>query len=130
MTNQECRVRPVIMNINSNETLFYPYSILVNKCISICNGINNFYAKLYVLDVVKNINIKVFNQISRTNETRYVSWHGTCACKCRLNASVSNNKQRWNNDKCRCECKELIGEGRCDKVFIWNPSICEWECDK
>ena len=41
-----------------------------------------------------------------------------------------NNKQRQNNDKCRCECKELIDNGRCDKGFIWNPSNCECECDK
>ena len=131
MTNQECRVRPVIMNINSNETLFYPYSILVNKCISICNGINNFYAKLYVLDVVKNINIKVFNQISRTNETRYLSWHETYACKCRLNASVFNNKQPWNKDKYSRECKKLIDKGSSDDGFICNRSKCKRDksCD-
>ena len=28
-----------------------------------------------------------------------------------------NSKQRWNNDKCRCECKEVIGKGISDKVF-------------
>ena len=28
-----------------------------------------------------------------------------CKCKCRLDASVFNNKQRWNDDKCRCESK-------------------------
>ena len=77
LNNQEYRVIPVIMNINSNETLFYPYSILVNKCSGSCIDINHFYAQSCVLDVVKNINIKVFNQIWRTNETRYVSWHVT-----------------------------------------------------
>ena len=41
-----------------------------------------------------------------------------------------NNKQRWNEDKCRCEGKELIDKGMCDKGFIWNPSNCECECDK
>ena len=75
INNQECKTRPVIMKINSNETLFYPNSIFVNKCSDSCNDINNFYAKLCVPDVVKNMNIKVFNQISRTNETRYVSWY-------------------------------------------------------
>ena len=45
-------------------------------------------------------------------------------------ANVCNNKQRWNKDKCRCECKELIDKGVCDKGFIWNPSNCECECDK
>ena len=73
MNNQECKTRPVIMNINKNETLFYSYSILVNKCSTSCNDINDFCAKLCILDVVKNMNIKIFNQISRTNETRCVS---------------------------------------------------------
>ena len=35
-----------------------------------------------------------------------------------------------NNDKCRCECKELVDKGGCDKGFIWNPSNSECECDK
>ena len=44
--------------------------------------------------------------------------------------SVCNNKQRWNKDKCRCECKELIDKGRFDEGFIWNPSKRECKCDK
>ena len=83
-----------------------------------------------VPDVVKNLNVKVFNLMSRTNETRHIKWHETCKCKCRLDASVCNNKQRWNDDKCRCECKELIDKGVCDKGSIWNPSNCECECNK
>ena len=58
----------------------------------------------------------------RTNETRHRKWHETCKCKCRLDASICNNKQRWNKDKCRCECKELIDKRICDIGFIWNPS--------
>ena len=46
--------------------------------------------------------------MSRTNETRQIEWHKTCKSKCRLNPGVSNNKQHWNDDKWRCECKELI----------------------
>ena len=83
-----------------------------------------------IRDVVKNINIKVFNLMSTPNETSHVKWHETCRCKCRPDASVCNNKQCWNNDKCRCECKEVIDKGICDKEFIWNPSNCECECDK
>ena len=51
-------------------------------------------------------------------------------CECRLDVSVCNNKQRWNNDKCRCECKELIDKGVCDKGYAWNLTNCERECDK
>ena len=72
---------------------------------------------------------KRFNLMSRTNETRHIKWHETCKCKCRLDASVCNNKQRWNNDKCRCECKELIDKGVCDKGYARNSSNCECECE-
>ena len=33
-------------------------------------------------DVVKNINVKVFNLISRTNETKHIGWHETWKCQC------------------------------------------------
>ena len=47
-----------------------------------------------------------------------------------VDLSVCNNKQRWNEDKCRCECKELIDKRMCDKEFIWNASNCECRFDK
>ena len=100
-------------------TVIIPYFILlVSK-----------QAKICVPDI-ENLNVKVFNLMSRTSETRFIEWHETCKYKCRLDAIVCNNKQRWNKNKCRCECKELIDKGICDKGFIWNPSNCECECDK
>ena len=69
----------------------------------------------------------------RANETRmHIEWHETWKCKCRLDVSVCNNKQRWNNYKWRWKCKELIDKGICDKGFIWNPRNCDCacECDK
>ena len=80
MNDQECKIRLEIININNNEPLLYPYSINVNKCSGSCNNINDPHAKLCVPDVVKNMNVKVLNQISRTNETRHIKWHETCKC--------------------------------------------------
>ena len=65
MNNQECKVRPKIINININEPSFYPEMVVVNN-------INDPYANLCVPDVSKNMNVKVFNLISRANETRYI----------------------------------------------------------
>ena len=110
--------------------VFHPFSIKTSKYGGSCNNINGPYAKKCVPDVVKSLNVKVLNIMSRTSKTRHIEWHEMCKCKCRLDASVCNNKQRWNDDKCRCECKELIEKGVCDKVLIWNPSNCECECDK
>ena len=52
MNNENCKVRPEIANVNSNEPVFFPFSIKTSKCNGICNNINNPYAKLYVPDVM------------------------------------------------------------------------------
>ena len=118
MKNQECKTRLQVINFNSNNPIFYPFSIKTSKCSGNCNNINNPYAKICVPNVIKDLNVKVFNLMSRNNDTRIIEWHETCKCKCRLDATVCNNKQRWNKNKCRCECKELIDKGVCDKGFI------------
>ena len=71
MNNQECKIRPQIININSNEPSFYPCSVKINRCCGSCNNINDPYAKLYAPDVVGNLNVKVFNLILVANEARY-----------------------------------------------------------
>ena len=72
MTNQECKVRPEIFNFNSDEPVFYPLRIKTSKCSGSCNNINDSFAKMCVPDVAKNLNVKVFNLMSRTNETRQI----------------------------------------------------------
>ena len=130
MNNQECKTRPQVVNVNGNEPVFFPFSIKTSKCSGSCNNINHAYAMICVPDVVKNLNVKVFNLMSKTNETIHVEWHETCKCECKFGDNICNNKQCWNNDKCRCECKELIDKGVCDNGFIWNPSNCEYKCVK
>ena len=68
--------------------------------------------------------------MSQANETRHIKWHETCKRICSLDKIICNSKERWNKDKCRCECKELIDKGVCDRGFIFNLSNCECKCDK
>ena len=129
MNNQAFKTRPQVLNVNGDEHVF-PFSIKTSKCSSSCNNINHPYAKICVPDVVKNLNVKVFNLMSRTNETRHIEWHKTFKCECKFGATIYNNKQLWNKDKCRCEYKELIDKRVCDKAFICIPSNCDCEYDK
>ena len=112
MKNQECRAMPEIVNVSSNNPIFYSFSIKANKCSGNCNNISDLYARICIPDTVKNLNVKVIDLISLTNETRHIKWHKICKCICRLDKIICNSKQRRNKDKCRCECKELI-----DKVY-------------
>ena len=80
MNNQPCKARPEIINVSSNNPV--PVFILlalkwVNSGYGTgftgnCNNINDLSAKICVSDVVKDLNVKVFNLISRTNETRHI----------------------------------------------------------
>ena len=90
MKNQECKVRPKIVNINSNNLIFYPFSVKINRCSSNCNNINDPYARICVSDTFKNLNVKVFKLMTLTNETRHIKWHETCKCICKLNKIICN----------------------------------------
>ena len=87
MNNQECKARPKIIDVNNDEPVFYPDSIKVNKCSGSCSNINDPYAKLGIPDIVKSINVKVFNLMSQINEKRQIIWHETCKCVCRLTSA-------------------------------------------
>ena len=113
--------RPKILDVNEGvgEALFYPYNVLVNKCSGSCNTSNDPMARLCVPNIIKRI-----------NEIRNVLWRESCKCLCKLNSSVCNNKQIWNNDTCRCDCNEdFAGIINCTKGYTWNPSTCECQCD-
>ena len=51
MNNKACKVRHEMIDFNSNEPVFYPYSIKTSKCSGSCNNINDSYAKTCVSDV-------------------------------------------------------------------------------
>ena len=72
INNQGCKTRTKIKNISNNKPVFYPFSIKVNKCSGSSNNINDPYTKLCVPDVVKNINVKVFNLMSWSNQTKHI----------------------------------------------------------
>ena len=102
--NQKCMPRPKILEVNEGV------------------GVPN---------VIKRVNMQVYNFLMRLNETRNVLWHESCKCVCKLNSSVCNNKQIWSDDTCGCDCNENFTDIiSCDKGYTWNPSTCECQCDK
>ena len=86
--NRECMPRPKILDVNEGvgETLFYPYNVLVNKCSGSCNMLDD---PMHVPNIIKRVNIKIYNFLMRLNETRNVLWQESCKCVCGLNSSVA-----------------------------------------
>ena len=101
MNNQECKIKTDIINLSTNEPMFYPYSIKIDMCKASCNTINDPYAKICVPDEIKNTNIKAFNLMSRTSECEELIDKGMC-----------DKGSIWNPSSCECECDKLcdIGE--------------------
>ena len=77
VVNQKCMPRPKILDINEGvgEALFYPYNVQVNKYSGSCNTLDNTMTKLRVPNVIKGVNMQVYNLLTMLNETHNVLWH-------------------------------------------------------
>ena len=69
-----CQARSTLVNVNSDKILFYPFTVTC-KCGGSCNTIDDPYARVCVPNKVKNMNVTLFNLISRVNETRFLVQH-------------------------------------------------------
>ena len=78
----------------------------------------------------KNNNVKVFNFMLGVNETGFLVQRESCECKCGLNESISNSKQKWNPYECQCDCEELDDRGSYEDYYMGNPSAGDCECNK
>ena len=83
--NRPYQTRPTRVDINSNETLFYPFTVSVNKCGGGCNTFGNSYGRVCVPNKVKNMSPKVFNLMLEASEIRFLVQNT-------LNESVYNLK--------------------------------------
>ena len=105
----------------------YPYKIEIDRCVGSCNYVKNPYFKICLPDSIKNVSVKSFDLISHKNVLKNVSFHQSCKCGCLLDEKVCNNLQKWNKEKCRCDCLEIK---KCDFGYSWNVSNCRCEIKK
>ena len=79
VVNQKCMPRPKILDVNEGvgEALFYLYNVLVSKCSGSCNTLHDPIAKMCIPNIIKRVNMKVYNFLMRLNETCNVLWHET-----------------------------------------------------
>ena len=69
----------------------------------------------------EDLNIHVFHMITGQFESKIWTNDISCECKCKFDGRKYNSNRKWNNDKCRCECKK---HHICEKDYIWNPATC------
>ena len=119
LKNQKRAIRKVVVD---NDYITFPYKIKVDECVGSCNDVENPYFKVCLPDVVKNI--KSLGLISDQTMFKNISFYQSFKCGCLLDEKVCNNKQKWNKDKCICEC--LIKE-KCSGNSFLNVINCNCE---
>ena len=102
--------QPNLINLHPNEYSqelhYYPFAVKFDRCIGSCNTLNDLSNKLYVPNKTEDLNINVLNMITGINEQKTLTKDVSCKYKCKFDGRKCNSNQKWNNDKCRCECKK------------------------
>ena len=106
--NEPCMVRPTLIDSNLIEPNYYPFMISLDKCNASCNTADDLCTKICIPSKTKDINVKTFNMITNKNEAKTMVKHVSCDCKRKFNGTTCNSYQKWNNDKCQCECKKRL----------------------
>ena len=125
VVNQKCMSRPKILDVNEGvgEALFFPYSVLINKCSGSCDTLYDPLPRLCVPNIIKGVNMKVYNFLMRLNETRNVLWHKSCKWVCELNSSVCNKLIGRVIEECTSIINETMINNR-DNIdndnTVWN----------
>ena len=81
--------------------------IKLDRCVGSCNILNHLSSKVCVPNKTEDLNLSVLNMITEINESKTLTkciWY-ECKCKCKFDGRKYNSNQKWNNNKCWCECK-------------------------
>ena len=109
LSNQKFMTQPTVINLHPNkysqELYCYPLAVNLNKCARSCNTLDDLSNKVCVPNETVDLNLHVFNMITRTNESRTLTKHMSWKCECKFDRRKCNLSQNWNNNKCWFECK-------------------------
>ena len=65
--------------------------ITLNKCTGSCNVLS---PKIWVTKETKDINVKVFNVITKKDKAKAMTQYISCDCKCKFDSTTSNSRQK------------------------------------
>ena len=87
-------------NEYSQKFQYYPFTVNLDICLGRCNTVNDLSNKLSAPNKTEDLNLSVFNMIMGINESKTLTRHISCECKCKFDKRKRNSNQWWSNDKC------------------------------
>ena len=122
--------QPTFLNLHPNEYSqeihYYPFAVKSDRCVGSCNTLNELSNKVAVSNKIEDLDISVFNMITKINQLETVTKHISCECKCWFDGRKCNSVHWWNNDKFWFEYKKHI----CEIDYLWNPATCSCKIGK
>ena len=89
LRNQKCMTQYTLSDLHSNECSqefhYYPFAVKLDRYVGGCNTFNDLSNKVCVPNKTENLNLNMFNMITRTNESKTLRKHISCAYKCGFN---------------------------------------------
>ena len=111
LNTQQCMTQPTFINLYPNEYIeglrYYAFAANLNRGLGICNTLHDLSNKVCVPNKTEDLNMIVFNMIREINESKMLTKHISFECKCQLHGIKYTSNQKWNNEKCWRECKNL-----------------------
>ena len=92
--------------------------ISLDKCNGSCNTFTEISIRVCIPNKTENVNLNVFNFITRKNESKTFEKYLSYECNCKLDSKRRNTNQTWNKNKYTCECKNLR-KSMCEKNIIF-----------
>ena len=126
LNNEPCLDRPTLFDLNSNEFHYYPFRVSLDRCNESCNTVDDLSSRICVSNKAEDVNLNVFNVITRINESKTLTKYISSDFKCKFDGRKSNLNQKWNNSKCQCECNKPIKHG-CKRDCVWKFSAFDCE---
>ena len=84
LNNKPCMIRPFLVDVSPVELNYYPFMVSLGKCSGSSNSVDEFCTKICVPSKTKDVNVKLFNLTTRTNEAKTLIKTISCDCKCKF----------------------------------------------
>ena len=97
LSKQGCITQTSLINIHPNEFSqefpYYPFAVKLDRCFGSCNTLNDLSNNVCVPNKTGDLNIHVFNMITRENESKILTKDISCECKCKFDGRKCNSTQ-------------------------------------
>ena len=104
LSRQKCEIQPTLINLHPNEynqeLHYYPFAVKLDRCVGSCNTVNDLSNNVCVPNKTEDLNLNVFNMVRGRNESKILTKHVSCECKCKFDERKHKSDEWWNNDKC------------------------------